>query len=447
MALTLLNFLAWPFKWKWTLEDVKGTTEEDTIKHSADDISLWVEDVGSMLQSMLVMAGYPSDSESLHTKFFRESVARSLGSHPKGCGPPDSWKSFMTDDHTPVELSWCWSTSLATPTVRYSVEPIGPSAGQEVDPINTAASQRLLGDALCLTNDLDLYLHRHLQSLLLSRNEPARREHQKSLPPQSQSFMAFDLLEKSIVVKQYYLPAWKALEEEKTKISVIRDAFQKLPAPAKGLLDSIYIFNEFLDSFPDNLRPVAEIVAIDCLDPSQSRLKIYVRSPFTTLKSVIEMLSLGGRAPKTQDELDSLRELWCSVFDLNPAEYLDDQPLSEKEHRTGGILYYFELKRGAKIPKSKAYLPVRHYAKNDEQIARGLSEYLARRGRTLATGSYYDGVKKLCKHRDLADGLGFHTYICWASDQGQWNVTAYFNPEIYYQSEVENVKTDPGSKH
>lgn len=37
-------------------------------------------------------------------------------------------------------------------------------------------------------------------------------------------------------------------------------------------------------------------------------------------------------------------------------------------------------------------------------------------------------------HRDLANGLGFHTYICWASDKGQWNVTAYFSPEIYRQS-------------
>lgn len=349
-----------------------------------------------MLRNMLVEAGYPLHSESIHTSFFRESVARSLGPHPRGSGAPDCWKSFMTDDHTPVELSWCWSTSLATPTVRYSVEPIGASAGQEVDPINTAASLRLLGDTLPLAPDLDLYLHRHFQRLLSSRNEPIKKERdQSSYAPQSQSFIAFDLLEKSIVVKQYYLPGWRALSEEKTKFSVVDEALQKLPAPANALLDSLDMFHDFYRSFSGHSQPAVEIVAIDCLDPSQSRLKIYVRSHLTTLESAIDMLTLGGRAPKTRDEEESLRELWCSAFGLNPDEYRDDQPLRENKHRTGGILYYYELKAGMKVPKAKVYLPVRHYAQSDDQVARGLSEYLARRSKKLVTGSYYEGVKKL----------------------------------------------------
>ncbi|KAJ6107428.1 hypothetical protein N7523_008751 [Penicillium sp. IBT 18751x] len=434
MALSLLSFLAQPFKWKWILQDVKETSPEHDSHPPANDPSLWVDEVGSMLINMMVLAGYPSHSESIHTNFFHESVARSLGPHPRGSGPPNGWKSFMTDDHTPVELSWCWSTSLATPTVRYSVEPIGPSAGQNVDPINTAASLRLLGNTLPLAPELDLHLHRHFQKSLLSRNEPIRRENNSSLVPQSQSFMAFDLLESTIVVKQYYLPGWRALAEGKTKLSVIKEAVQTLPAPGSCLKDSIDMFNEFFDSFPEHLKPAIEIVAIDCLDPSQSRLKVYFRSNVTTLDSVIDILSLGGRAPKTSNEEDSLRELWCSIFGLDPHEYHSNQPLSDKIHRTGGMLYYFELKKGTKTPKSKVYLPVRHYAQSDEQISRGLSDYLARRDKALATGSYYEGVKKLCTHRDLANGLGFHTYVSWASERDKWNVTAYFNPEIYHES-------------
>lgn len=45
-------------------------------------------------------------------------------------------------------------------------------------------------------------------------------------------------------------------------------------------------------------------------------------------------------------------------------------------------------------------------------------------------------------HRDLTEGLGFHTYISWASDKDQWNVTAYFNPEIYHQSRFESLPID-----
>ncbi|KAJ5372859.1 hypothetical protein N7517_004865 [Penicillium concentricum] len=421
---------------------LNNAIRENACQPSADDPSLWVDEVGPILTSMLVMAGYSSYSTLIHMKFFQESVARSLGPHPRGRGPGD-WKSFMTDDHTPVELSWCWSTSTAHPAVRYSVEPIGSFAGQEFDPTNTTASLRLLEDASPLATNLDLYLHNHFESLLLLRNEQIERiDNQPSLAPQSQSFLAFDLLETLMVVKQYYLPERRALSKGKQNLEIIKYAIQKLPPPANALTDSIDMFNEFYDSFQEHSQPAVEIMAIDCVDPCQSRLKIYIRSHLTTLESVVDILSLGGRAPKTEDEEESLRELWCSVFGLNANNYHKTQPLREMEHRTGGILYYFELKRGTKAPKSKVYLPVRHYAHSDEQISRGLSDYLARRGKTLATGSYYDGVKSLCNHRDLANGLGFHTYICWASDKGHWNVTAYFNPEIYHQSRSTSLPID-----
>ncbi|KAJ6101985.1 hypothetical protein N7486_004412 [Penicillium sp. IBT 16267x] len=311
------------------------------------------------------MAGYPSDSVLLHSNFFRQSVAPSLGPHPRGHGDCDNWKSFMTDDNTPVELSWCWSTSLETPTVRYSADPIGKFAGQKVDPINTAAS---------------------LQAATVSKcTNPRTRGND----------IAFDLLESSIVVKQYYLPGWKALAEGKSKPTVVEEALKKLSEPANALLSSFEVLNDFIKSFPEQSQPTMEIVAIDCLDPAQSRLKIYFRSQATTLHSVWDILTLGGRAPKTPEEKDSFRELWCSVFGLNQNEYKDHQPLLEKRHRTGGILYYFEMKKGATVPKSKVYLPVRHYAQNDDQISRGLSKYLAGRGKRLATGSYYDGAQRL----------------------------------------------------
>jgi DMATS type aromatic prenyltransferase len=407
-----------------------------------------------MLTEMLTMAGYNTQSKKIHADFFRESVAPSLGFHPRGTGVSKLWKSFMTDDHTPVELSWCWSTSTETPTVRYSVEPIGKDAGWVVDPINTAASVQLLGEALPLAPDMDLYLHRHFQKLLLTRNLSAHSKQETIIDiPQAQSFIAFDLLETSIVVKQYYLPARRALVDGSSSFAIVKNAIQKLPAPSHALLTSFDVLINFFESFTVQSRPSVEIMAIDYLDPTLSRLKIYVRSRATTLQSVIEMMTLRGKYPKTSEEENSLRELWCSVFGLNGDGYDDHHPLPEKEHRTGGILYYFELKCGATFPKTKVYLPVRHYAQNDDQIARGLSKYLDRRDKKLATGSYYNSVKKLwCvphpfiiinyhahqlfsnKHRELVDGLGFHTYISWASDRNQWNITAYLNPEIYHLS-------------
>lgn len=299
----------------------------------------------------------------------------------------------MTDDHTPVELSWCWSSPLETPTVRYSAEPIGKWAGQPADPNNTAASLRLFGDALQLSPEMDLYLHRHFQRLLMAPTTMTN-EDAAALIPQSQSFIAFDLLESTIVVKQYYLPARRALAEEKRTFTLVEEAIRDIPSLGTSLLSSFAVFTDFIESLPIEIRPTVEIMAIDCLDPLKSRLKVYIRSQSTTLDSVLQILTIGGKAPKTFEEKSSLRELWNSIFGLDPQQS-DETPLPDKDHRTGGILYYFEFKCGVNTPKTKVYLPVRHYARDDLQIATGLSEYLGHRGKRLATGSYLESVQAL----------------------------------------------------
>ncbi|KAJ4854539.1 tryptophan dimethylallyltransferase domain-containing protein [Trichoderma breve] len=317
----------------------------------------------------------------MHTEFFRKSVSPSLGFHPSATEAPHIWKSFMTDDHTPVELSWCWSAAKDTPKVRYSVEAISRSAAQGTDLVNAAANVRLLGDSLSIAPDMDLYLHRHFRNLLSSRHITQQTDAtlQREVP-QSQCFIAFDLLEKGMVVKQYYLPGQTAVREGSSNWNIIKHATRKLSGPAVSLLASFDVLVSFIESLPAESRATVEILAIDCLEPIKSRLKVYIRTVDTTFHSVLHMLTLGANEV---------------------------------------------------LPKSKVYLPVRHYAQNDDQIAKGLSNYLEHRRKKLSTGSYYHAVQKLCNHRNLADGLGFHTYISWASENNQWNVTAYFNPEIY----------------
>ncbi|CAG8369869.1 unnamed protein product [Penicillium salamii] len=426
MALVLWNSILSFLPKSWIFEE-KTELNESPGPNLEKDASLWNGEVGTMLNMMLEMAGYPENSRKIHSHFFQESVSPSLGQHPRGTGAPQ-WKSFMTDDHTPVELSWCWSSQLDTPTVRYSAEPVGKWAGQPADPTNTAASLRLLGDALQLSPEMDLYLHRHFQRKLVPSQTNTKDKEQN---PHSQRFIAFDLLEDTIVVKQYYLPSWMAIEKKMSKFALVADAIQDIPSLGTSLLSSFAVFTDFIESFSRDTRPEIEIMAIDCLDPSKSRIKVYIRSQATTLQSVLEILTIGGKSPKTPEETNSLRELWHSVFGLSEQQS-DQTPLPKNDHRTGGILYYFEFKSGISLPKTKVYLPARHYAQDDGQIARGLSQYLDRRGKRLASGSYVEGVQSLCKHRNLSDGLGLHTYICWASESNSWNVTAYFNPEVYH---------------
>ncbi|KAJ5500819.1 Aromatic prenyltransferase DMATS type [Penicillium expansum] len=221
--------------------------EEPSGQPYESDAELWNNEVGKMLNMMLELAGYPENSRTIHSEPF------------VGTGDPLHWKSFMTDDQ-PRRAELVWSTALDTPTVRYSVEPIGKWAGQPVDPINTFASLRLLGDALQLSPEMDFYLHRHFQKSLMSPK--SSNEDPITQNPQSQSFMAFDLLEKTIVVKQYYLPTWRALAEKKTNFAVVEEAILNVPALGNSLLSSFSIFTNYLESFPQETRPAVEIMAI-----------------------------------------------------------------------------------------------------------------------------------------------------------------------------------------
>ncbi|KAK0387751.1 hypothetical protein NLU13_3996 [Sarocladium strictum] len=407
-----------------------------------DDCELWNQEIGSQLATMLEMAEYSASSQVLHTDFFLNSVSPFLGYHPKGEKPlPHIWKSFMTDDHTPVELSWAWSSGdRKAPVVRYSVEPISRAACRGLDMDNVDANVRMLGEALRIAPDMDLCLHRHFRkALTASRGSTAGRGQLDqdasvaSAVPQAQCFIAFDLQDDHVVVKQYYIPNRRSMELGCDNWRLVRDALLNIPAAWMPRIDpALSVLTEFIGSFDADKAPTVEIMAVDCIDPAQSRLKIYCRSRSTSFDSVVHMLALGGRKPLQADERSALWDLWMAVFSLTPETYSSaEQGLPEKGHRTAGLLYYYELKANSSCPKSKVYLPVRHYAQNDDQIARGLSSFLEARGKGFKSGSYYDAVRKLCKNRNLSDGLGFHTYVSWAGDKGKWNITAYFNPQSY----------------
>ncbi|KAF0331043.1 dimethylallyl tryptophan synthase, partial [Colletotrichum asianum] len=346
-------------------------------------VQAWDREVGETLSAMMTMAGYDDRAKAIHRGFFGAAVSDSLGPYPSARTP--RWESFMTDDHTPVELSWAWSDEQSTPTVRYSVEPIGWTAGSA----NEQAAASLLDRTRSYAQGLDLSWYRHfLQSTTICSNHATQMSRNGCQEynidggvSSSQNFSAFDLEDdRSTTVKSYFIPTVKA--------------------------SSLGISN--LD-----LKPA-----------------------ITWPRIMIDVMSLGGRLPFLTDTvMSSLNELWVAVFGSGAEDDVGtlSRPLPTIDHRTSGILYYLELKADAPLPKPKVYLPVRHYARDDEQIARGLSGFLQRRGKSLANGgTYYEGVKSLCKHRRLGDGLGFHTYITCAVKNGSVAVSTYLKPELYH---------------
>ena len=352
------------------------------------DCFFWWNHIGSALGALLYHAGYSHDAQYRHLSFFARIIAPHLGL------PPDSqkhWKTFMTDDGNPVELSYEWATNDAPPKIRYSVEPIGPRAGTLFDSRNKSVIKkfdRLLFSALPETN---LVWFKHFERELRCR-------HRSVLPAKSSNrsthrFYAFDLEDDEITVKAYFFPRLRARETKTPVLETISQAILSAPQWGDAGTQALTTFRAFATKA--RAAPLEmDMLAIDLVEPRQSRVKVYFRSRETDFESVIDNLTLGDRARTTALEkgIENLRALWDALFEADSRTGTSLRPL---DHRTAGILYYVEFRLGNSLPVTKIYIPVRHYSSNDQHIMNSLSAYLKSTGNEHSIANYHEAMASL----------------------------------------------------
>jgi DMATS type aromatic prenyltransferase len=322
---------------------------------------------------MLHLAGYTLHSSTTQLQFFSAHVSKSLEPYPRQQHSQDSWKSFLTDDHTPIELSWNWSPLRKTPSVRYSVDPIPSLVHGGPISFNTKASKDLLESAIPFAPGFSTELYQYMTNkLTVLQHEVGQTQVETSRIPRSQQILAFDLEGESVMPKVYFLPQWKAFKEGTSTLQIMDSVIGDLPNFDSYIRNGWKMISDYISSRAKD-KPEVEFVAIDCVDPLRSRIKIYLRSQDTRFASVLDMMTLRGRLPSISDKSDaSLRRLWRYVLDLDTVE----ESVPVVSHTTAGILYYMELRFGRTYPRSKLYIPVKHYGKNDLVVARGLSRFL-----------------------------------------------------------------------
>ena len=337
-------------------------------KHLNTHGAYWWKSSGYALAILLGNAGYSYPARVRILGFFARCIAPRLGiANEPGV---ERWKSFMTDDNNPIELSWDWHTGSEPPKIRFSVEPVSERAGTPQDLRNELIAMEFLKAMLTALPATDMQWFYHLESyfdLGLKQHSPAGHL--------SQIFWAFDLNEKDITVKAYFFPEYRAHATQRTNIQVISEAIAAAPFCTSEDLSALHKFQEFVHEYAKAPLEM-DMLAIDLVEPLQSRLKIYYRTRETSFESVRNSMTLGGRITNNDMDtgLQSLRRLWDSLFDQQGVP--DDCPLPASTHRTAGILYNVEFRLGSKAPKVKMYIPVRHYARSDWQIMNAVSDFI-----------------------------------------------------------------------
>ncbi|OTA93565.1 hypothetical protein M434DRAFT_11509 [Hypoxylon sp. CO27-5] len=314
-------------------------------------------------------SNYSGHARSRITSFFAECIVPFLGPST-GLGFK-RWKSFMTDDHTPIELSWDWRGPTDKPIIRFSVEPVGLTAGTFSDPMNSKAPEsfkRMLTEAF---PKLEMSWFDHFNSFF--------NRHTMEVNPveghQSRIFWGFDLSETQITSKAYFFPGPVAHEMGTTNLGAITESLAYAPYCTPEKLQAFHKLVSFAASH-DTGALEFDMLAIDMVEPTKSRLKLYFRNRQTTFRSVRSTITLNGQKPGAHLEkgLSDLKQLWDSLFDLHGASEGAELPF--KEHRTAGILYNVEFRLGNNYPDVKIYIPVRHYSKSDQHVLDKIGEFV-----------------------------------------------------------------------
>jgi DMATS type aromatic prenyltransferase len=174
----------------------------------------------------------------------------------------------------------------------------------------------------------------------------------------------------------------------------------------------------------------AEMISVDCVNEADSRIKIYVRMPHTSLRKVKEAYCLGGRLTdeNTKEGLKLLDELWRTVFGIDD----EDAELPQNGHRTAGTIFNFELRPGKWFPEPKVYLPVRHYCESDMQIASRLQTFFGKLGWHNMERDYCKHLEDLFPHHPLSSSTGTHTYLSFSyKKQKGVYMTMYYSLRVY----------------
>ncbi|EJD49486.1 aromatic prenyltransferase [Auricularia subglabra TFB-10046 SS5] len=403
-----------------------SSDDEDADDSQADDERFWIAALGPMLDAMLREGNYPADRREELADFLAQYVAPYFGPEPSrdpttGRLVP-AWKSFMTDDFTPLEPSWTWKGGKAQPLVKFSAEaiPLDSSAGAGVrsalrmmDALAAAQGSHVHFDRDALLQVMD-----HLTSLV----EPA------ALPSHgapgstalSQVMLGFDLHHGATHTKAYLIPTLRALETGRSKLDVITDAVRTCGAGAcwEHVLS-------YLSSQPD-ADPF--LLAIDCAPFEKARFKAYIRFPSTDVNRLLEHASLGGRIPLSPKFVKAVRALWDRL-----SADSDDAGLYRVASQTsGGTPMYFSVERHASLPTPKFYVPIRLLGWNDQRIAEVFGDWMAEYGNPEAGRNYVQALQKLSPGRSLASRRGFHTYIgIVPTANGDIEPSVYLNPSIF----------------
>lgn len=320
---------------------------------------------------MLSSANYTPTQHSKHLEFFSQWVIPLLGPKPRyingKCVP--TFKSYMCDDHTPVEFSLAWKSDNSKPMVRLSIEPLPTDVQADqsqivqyglfvLDNLQQTFQYPMSAFANYFVMDASLFFN-ILKTIGFSNN-------QKGPVIVSNIFLGFDLLPFQAQLKAYcVLSSSLDVVEKRALVSKVISAYARDTAASAILA---YFQSKSAD-WRSTYSPDPIIIGVDCTGTDDARIKIYIRYKVTDFDQIVDQFTLGGRVPVSLACIAALRDLWCRFVGKDSDPFI-------RSSDTSGILFYYEFNTLKSLPSVKVYMPVRLMGKNDQAIVETTADWL-----------------------------------------------------------------------
>ena len=355
----------------------------------------WWHSVGPMFAEMLDMTGYSQADQRTHLHVFQNCVVPFLGAYPRNDRP--RWMSILTRYGTPFELSLNCNDSV----VRYTYEPIDHATGTAADPFNTHAIWGALKKLMALdpTVNTEYFCHfkrdltlSPLESDLLRDNQLARSD------IMTQNKLALDLnADGHFVVKTYIYPALKARATGQSTQNLIFNSVRSLTVGQPNVTAALGMLEDYVNSQAHKGTAQPRLLSCDLVDPSKSRIKIYISEQVVSLAALREMWTLGGRRndPVNQAGFLLIQELWDLLripegLRSYTEGYMPLGSMPGTDELLPGMANY-TLHPDCPFPEPQVYFAV--FGMKDMAIADALTVFFERHGWHDIARKYTDSLK------------------------------------------------------
>ncbi|KAF5975839.1 dimethylallyl tryptophan synthase [Fusarium coicis] len=212
-------------------------------------------------------------------------------------------------------------------TIRLGIEPVGFEAGTVADPFNQAAVTQFVHSSKATELGADLSLFEHFRQDFFVGPE-SYAELRAKIPEgehTTQSFMAFDFDAGRVTTEAYFFPILISLETGLSTTQVVSNSIIRLAheSDAWGVqaIAASSVIEAWIAGYGGAVK--TEMISVDCVNEAQSRIKIYLRMPYTSLRKVKEAYCLGEclTDDNTAQGLQMLDKLWRTVFGVVDEEF------------------------------------------------------------------------------------------------------------------------------